>query len=126
MGDTILLERKTTKANSPYDPQPYTAEAVHGTQIVGRRGEERKVRYSQKWKWMEIRPVQQAAGGADHGQGRGCRGRWSISPLRTWTERPSRPLTQSVAGRRQREGTAHSRGNADGRGEETTLTSSND
>ena len=42
-GDTILMERKTTKSNSPYDPHPYTAESVHGTQIVGRRGEERKV-----------------------------------------------------------------------------------
>ena len=58
-GDTILLERKVTKANSPYDPWPYTAEAVHGTQIVGRRGEERKVLDSQRWKRVEIRPAQQ-------------------------------------------------------------------
>ena len=39
-GETILLERKITNANSQFDPQPFTAEAVHGTQIVGRRGEE--------------------------------------------------------------------------------------
>ena len=39
------------------NPQPYTAEAVHGTQIVGIRGEERKVRDSQKWKKVEIRPA---------------------------------------------------------------------
>ena len=58
-GDTILLERKTTKTNSPYDPQPYTAEAIHGTQIVCRRGEERKMRDSQKWKRVELIPVQQ-------------------------------------------------------------------
>ena len=70
-GDTILLERKATKANSPYDPRPYTAEAVHGTQIVGRRGEERKVRDSQRWKRVEIRPAQefsrtsQESGGED-------------------------------------------------------------
>ena len=58
-GDTILLERKTTKTNSPYDPQPYTAEAIHGTQIVCRRGEERKMCDSQKWKRVELRLVQQ-------------------------------------------------------------------
>ena len=106
---------------------------------MGRRGEERKVGDSQKWKRVEIRPVQQiragedpdigppathraetelehgqeeggtdqgqgqAKGGANQGQGRGCRERWSFSPPRTWTERLSRPLTQSVAGRRQRD-----------------------
>ena len=57
-GDTILLERKTTD-NSPYDPQPYIAEAVHGTQVVGRKGEERMVCDSHKWKRVEIRPAQQ-------------------------------------------------------------------
>ncbi len=36
-GDTILLQRKSTKSKSPYDPQPFTAEEVHGTQVVGRR-----------------------------------------------------------------------------------------
>ena len=58
-GDTIHLERKTTQANLPYDPHLYTAEADQGTQIVCRRGEERKVRDSQKWKRVEIRPAQQ-------------------------------------------------------------------
>jgi len=58
-GDTILLERRTTKSDSPYDPQPFTAVAVHGTQIVGLRGEERKVRDSQKWKRVEIRTTQE-------------------------------------------------------------------
>ena len=53
-----MLERKTTKGKSPYDPQPYTAEAVHGTQLVGKRGGERKVRDSQEWKKVEIRPAQ--------------------------------------------------------------------
>ena len=53
-GDTIHLERKTTQANLPYDPHLYTAEADQGTQIVCRRGEERKVRDSQKWKRVEI------------------------------------------------------------------------
>ena len=57
-GDSTLLERKTTKGKSPYDPQPFTAEAVHGTQLVGKRGGERKVRDSQEWKKVEIRPAQ--------------------------------------------------------------------
>ena len=58
-GDTILLQRKSTKSKSPYDPQPFTAEKVHGTQVIGRRGEETKVRDSQKWKRVELRTAQQ-------------------------------------------------------------------
>ena len=58
-GDTILLQRKSTKSDSPYDPQPFIAEEVHGTQIIGRRGEETKVRDSQKWKRVELRAAQQ-------------------------------------------------------------------
>ena len=27
-GDTILLQRKSTKSKSPYNPQPFTAEEV--------------------------------------------------------------------------------------------------
>ena len=38
---------------------PYTAEEVHGTQIVGRRGDERKVRDSQKWKKVRLATKQQ-------------------------------------------------------------------
>ena len=149
-GDTILLERKTTKANSPCDPQPHTDEAVHGTQIVGKRGEEREVRDSQKWKKVEIRlaqrftktrqetgeedpdiglPVTYQSGpgdasqhhqaeGAGQGQPPGAgevdgrhrsasRESWSFSPHRNWTERPSRPLTRSVAARRQRDRAGH-------------------
>ena len=53
-----MLEKRTTKANSPYDPQPYTAEAVHGTQMVGKRGEERKARDWQMWKKVDNRPAQ--------------------------------------------------------------------
>ena len=145
-----MLERKTTKANSPCDPQPYTAEAVHGTQIVGKSGEERKVRDSQKWKRMENRPAQrfsrtrQETGKEDpdfglpvtyhsglgdacqqrqtEGAGQGqspaagekvgrqrsvTRERWSFSPPRNWTERPSRPVTRSVAAGRQRDRAGH-------------------
>ena len=58
-GKQYSWERKTTKANSPFDPQPITEEAVHGTQIVGRRGEEKKVHDIQKWKRVELRPPQQ-------------------------------------------------------------------
>ena len=35
------------------------------------------------------------------------RERWSFSPPRNWVERPSRPLTRSVAARRQRERAGH-------------------
>ena len=126
--------------------KPYTVEAVHGTQIVGKRGEERKLRDSQKWKKEEIRPAQRFSktrqetgeedpdsglpvtsqsgpGGASQrhkaeGAGQGqqpvggevegrqrsvSRERWNFSPPRNWTERPSRPLTRSVAARRERD-----------------------
>ena len=64
-----IKERKTTKANSPCDPQPHTAEAAHGTQIAGKRGEEREARDSQKWKKMEIRLAQGSPGqGRRHGK----------------------------------------------------------
>ena len=58
-GDTILLQRKSTKSKSLYDPQPFTAEKVHGTQVIGRRGEEIKVRDRQKWKRVQLRAAQQ-------------------------------------------------------------------
>ena len=35
------------------------------------------------------------------------RERWSFSPPRNWTERPSRPQTRSVAARRQRDRAGH-------------------
>ena len=35
-GDKVLLGRKQTKLDSPYDPLPYTVTQVHGTQIVAR------------------------------------------------------------------------------------------
>ena len=38
-GDSILLQRKSTKSKSPHDPQPFTVEEVHGTRVKGRRGE---------------------------------------------------------------------------------------
>ena len=37
VGDDILMERKTTKNTSPYDPRPYKATEVIGTQIKGER-----------------------------------------------------------------------------------------
>ena len=47
VGDNILLVRKQSKADSPYDPDPYKVIEVHGTQIVARRGEEIKARDAQ-------------------------------------------------------------------------------
>ena len=113
---------------------------------MGKRGEERKVRDSQKWKKVEIKPAKrfyrsrQDTGSEDpdiglpvtHKSGKGMarqqqqteesgqgqpqaaeeeavqqrsvsRERWSFSPPRNWAERSSRPLTRSVAARRQRE-----------------------
>ena len=129
-----------------YDPQPCIAEAVHGTPIVDKRGEERKARNSQKRKRVEIRPVQRfsltsqetrdedpdsglpvtyqpgpgdarqqhQAEGAGRGQSPAAgkevgmqrsvsRERRSFSPPRNWTERPSRPLTRSMAAWRERD-----------------------
>ena len=40
IGDQVLLERKSTKSNSPYDPDPYTVSQTHGTQITANRGGE--------------------------------------------------------------------------------------
>ena len=55
VGDKVLLERKVTKTQTPYDPAHYTVTSTHGTQITGRRGEvEEKTRDAQKWK--KVRP----------------------------------------------------------------------
>ena len=54
VGDDILIERKTTKNTSPYDPRPYKATEVKGTQIKGERNGTTKTRDSQRWKKVEI------------------------------------------------------------------------
>ena len=50
LGDQVLLERKSTKANSP----PYTVSQTHGTQITAKRGDESKTRDAQKWKKVKM------------------------------------------------------------------------
>ena len=50
VGDKVLLERKATKTQTPYDPEHFTVTSTHGTQITGRRGEDKKTRDAQKWK----------------------------------------------------------------------------
>ena len=53
-GDLILLKRKTTKHSSMYDPDPYLAVKVEGTQITGiREGHRDKTRDAQRWKRYE-------------------------------------------------------------------------
>ena len=58
-GDTVLLERKSSKHVSPYDPEPFRVTTVHGKQITGQRGENVKVRDSQKWKKIVAASKQQ-------------------------------------------------------------------
>ena len=55
-GDKVLLGRRQTKLDSPYDPDPYTVTQVHGTQVVARRGEQQKTRDSQYWKKVNTVP----------------------------------------------------------------------
>ena len=54
MGDRVLLERKVTKSNGPYDPDPYTVTQTHGTQITATRVGASKTRESQKWKKVVV------------------------------------------------------------------------
>ena len=54
VGDQVLLERKSTKSNSPYDPDPYTVSQTHGTQISANRRGESKTRDAQKWKKVKL------------------------------------------------------------------------
>ena len=54
MGDKVLMERKTTKTNSPYDPNPYTVSQTHGTQITATREGVSKTRDAQKWKKVVV------------------------------------------------------------------------
>ena len=54
LGDQVLLERKSTKSNSPYDPDPYTVSQTHGTQISANRRGESKTRDAQKWKKVKV------------------------------------------------------------------------
>ena len=50
VGGKVLLERKTTKRNSPYDPNPFEVVEVVGTRVKAKMGKTTKTRDSQKWK----------------------------------------------------------------------------
>ena len=52
-GDQVLLRRNASKHQSEYDPDPYTAIQVTGTQIQGEREGETKTRHAQRWKRYE-------------------------------------------------------------------------
>ena len=54
VGDELMLEQKSTKSKTPFDPDTFQAVAVHGSQITGRRGVELKTRDSQKWKTVNL------------------------------------------------------------------------
>ena len=74
-GDLVLLKRKTTKRDSPYDPDPFLVTSVWGTQIQGERHGKKKTRDAQRWKKLQVdnrprrRPHQELPHDADVGAG---------------------------------------------------------
>ncbi|KAF0294562.1 hypothetical protein FJT64_007776 [Amphibalanus amphitrite] len=54
-GDTVLLQRRSTKTASRYDPEPYKVIQMKGTQITATRGGSTLTRDSQKFKRI-VRP----------------------------------------------------------------------
>ena len=58
-GDLILLKRKTTKHRSPFDPDPFIAIHVNGTQIQGERDGTTKTRDAQRWKKLNQKTPKQ-------------------------------------------------------------------
>ena len=53
VGDKVLLSRNQTKANSPYDPDPFVVTKMHGSQIQAARGKEIKKRDAKFWKIVD-------------------------------------------------------------------------
>ena len=53
-GDQVLLKRKTTKHEGPFDPDPYTVTQACGTQVTAERGGKEKTRDAQKWKVVKV------------------------------------------------------------------------
>ena len=49
-GDMVLLRRKSTKHKSRYDPEPFIAIQVEGSQICGEKDGVTKTRDAQRWK----------------------------------------------------------------------------
>ena len=49
-----MLKRQSTKADSAYNPEPYTVTDVMGTQIRAARGSEVKTRDAQLWKKLRL------------------------------------------------------------------------
>ena len=52
----VIIGRRQTKRNSLYDPAPFEVTELHGTQVVAKRGQERKTRDSQYWKKTNTYP----------------------------------------------------------------------
>ena len=55
-GDKVLLKRKSSKLTSIYDPEPYTATNIWGTQIEAERNGIIKTRDAQRWKIINHKP----------------------------------------------------------------------
>ena len=53
-GDAVLLERKSEKSTTPYDPEPYKEKQTHGTQITVSRGEVTRKRDAKQWKKVKV------------------------------------------------------------------------
>ncbi|XP_043245814.1 uncharacterized protein K02A2.6-like [Amphibalanus amphitrite] len=56
-GDTVLLQRRSTKTASRYDPEPYKVVQMKGTQITATRGGSTLTRDSQKFKRIVCWPL---------------------------------------------------------------------
>ncbi|KAF0313759.1 hypothetical protein FJT64_015743 [Amphibalanus amphitrite] len=61
-GDTVLLQRRSTKTASRYDPEPYKVIQMKGTQITATRGGSTLTRDSQKFKRISV-PTAEIGGG---------------------------------------------------------------
>ena len=56
VGDSVLIRQKKTTTKPPWNPDPFKVIEVKGTQIMGKRGEERKTRNVEKFKVLKERP----------------------------------------------------------------------
>ena len=57
MGDEILIQQKKSTLKTPWDPKPYKVVAIHGSKVVGQRGEEVKARAKNNIKVVKKRPA---------------------------------------------------------------------
>ena len=56
VGDKVLIRRKKTTTQSPFDPDPFTVIRVEGNRITGERRQEKKTRNVDRWKKLQPKP----------------------------------------------------------------------